>query len=224
MRNKKQGRQVRLFLRRPTPDSAKVRKTGGAWLGLHVYLAAMLPEEYVALFSRPVSKQEVIRLAEHILHHPDEVAALLPVVEEFRPNISWRGGWVLATLGEMGFQGPPGYLKRLIGIVAETPDATVARGALRGIYHIKPDLEEEGNVADACLRWLDMPGTPISTALFAGELMLGLCVRYPEMWHELQPRLERLSENTAPGFRVLQKRAQVVFKKSIAPKLYGSAR
>lgn len=202
----------------------KVRQTDGAWLGRLDYLAAMLPEEYALLFARPISKQEVTRLAQHILLQPREVEALLPVVEEYRPNISWRGGWVLATLGELGFQGPPGYLKRLIGIVAATPDATVARGALRGIYHIKPDEEEEGAIADACLRWLDMPGTPISTALFAGELMLGLCVRYPEMWYELQPRLERLSENTAPGFRVLQKRAQAVFTKSIAPRLYGLAR
>ena len=204
---------------------AKVRKTDGAWLGRHVYLAAMLPEEYVALFSRPVSKQAVTRLAEHIQRHPKEVEALLSVVEEFRPNVSWRGGWVLATLGEMGFQGPPGYLKRLISIVATTPDATVARCILRSALGMPLHEEaQEGPLVEAALQWLDQASTPLATLHTAGLVMLRVCEKYPDLWHELSPRVERLKQNPAPAIRALVKQVDRTYKKSIAPKLYGSAR
>jgi hypothetical protein len=180
----------------------------------------MLTDEYAARFSQPVTRLDCVAIAKEIKGRPKEVFTLLALAENYKPGVSWRAGWVIAILGESGFIGPEGYVETIIRIAATTPDVAVVRGVLRGLKSYKDFTEDqEGALAEACFKWLDRPGTHVSTLQIATQYVLKLCIKYPELWPELEQRLSRYKLETSAGCAAIMRYATDVYKKSIAPKL-----
>ena len=177
----------------------------------------MLPSPLAERLQALISKAETSALAAQLCLHPAQVLPLLPLLDSAQPGVAWRMAWILATLAEMRLQAPASYAEGLAQALARTADPTVARCIGRALLALAPYGQDlEGTVADACLSWLDRPGTPVSTASMMIDLYFELCLRYPELWRDLAPRLERLSRNEGTGWAATLRKARKFYDLNLA--------
>jgi hypothetical protein len=164
-----------------------------------------------------MSKIDCQAMARHIIVHPHEVMTLLQVAEHYIPGQTWRAGWVISTLGEMGFIGPKGYVPAIIRLASSSSsDDSLVRGVLRGLAPYKSFTEDdEGALTDTCLSLLERPNVAVSTVFASVEMLLKICTKYPELWPELIGRLDRFEGETTPGFLAIRRKVATVHKKAI---------
>lgn len=179
----------------------------------------MMPAQMAERLQAPISKAEAGALAGHLSTRQADLLQFFALLASDQPGVAWRMAWILATLAERRFEAPKGYAEGLAQALAKTAEPAVARCIGRALLALAPYGHElEGIVADACLAWLDDPSVPVSTASMMIDLYLELCIRYPELWRELEPRLERLSRNEGTGWAATLGKARRFYHLNLARK------
>lgn len=134
-------------------------------------------------------------------NNPERVAVLIDFLMSGEYLIVQRVSWPLSIIAEKTPEALTPFLDQLIPLLAHSTHHAAHRNILRLLQFINIPKKHQGNITDACFRFLYDAQTPVAIKSFSMEIVHRIAREEPDLATELCLYIEDRMDFESPGFR-----------------------
>lgn len=164
---------------------------------------------------REHSKEQAKRIAGYIGKDVERFDVLMSLFLDINYRITQRAAWVLShCIDDQPNLILPYVEKIVLNLKDETPVAVV-RNTVRVLQMVEIPEEHWGITADACFHLLASNSQPVAVKVFSMTVLANICLKVPELKHELKILIEDQMPYGSAGFKSRGKKVLKLLEKLV---------
>lgn len=167
------------------------------------------------LKSTYLSRKESKLFALSLLDDPRKVEKLMSYFFSKDLRICQMASFPLITIADHDINLLTPYLSKMVSHYRQSPHDAYRRNALRSFQFMELPEDLEGDIYELCFEEFCNTKLPTAIRAFALTTMCNICVKYPELLHEVLPTLYDYKNTGTVGFENRLKREIQRIKKLV---------
>lgn len=155
-------------------------------------------EQIFRQFHDKVTSENIVQT---VIANPERLPELMDCFFHEEMRICQRAAWPVGKLGDQHAELLYPYLEDMLSAIKKPQHNAVIRNALRTFQFMDFPEEVEGRVFDVCLSLLMDHDSAIAIKVFSMTVCANICMKYPELSHELIPIIEEQLPHGSTGFK-----------------------
>ena len=156
---------------------------------------------FESIFRQFHDKITAQNIADTVLANPDRLPALMDCFFHEDMRICQRAAWSVGLVGKANSELIVPYVPAMLEAMKSPVHNAVLRNSIRTFQFMDFPEVLEGIVFDRCLSLLLDHDSAIATKVFSMTVCGNICLKYPELSHELIPIIEEQLPHGSTGFK-----------------------
>jgi hypothetical protein len=164
---------------------------------------------------REHSKEHALKIAGYACTSKQRFKELIDCFLDDEYRLAQRAAWSVSWAARKSPEMVLPHVKDLVAVLRKknVHDAVI-RNAVRVLQEIEIPEKFQGEVMDACFRFLESPTTPVAVKAFSLTTLSNLLKSYPEIKSELKLIIEERWEHETAAFRSRARKILLQMEKS----------
>lgn len=153
------------------------------------------------IFRQFHDKVTATNIADTVAANPDRLPELMECFFHEEMRICQRAAWPVGMLGDKNAELLYPYIEEMLAAIDNPTHNAVIRNTLRTFQFMDFPEDVEGRVFDVCISLLMDHDRAIAIKVFSMTVCANICMKYPELAHELIPVIEEQLPFGSTGFK-----------------------